>query len=152
LKLSRLNLILLIILIILLLSISVARHVAPRNMVEKITAIETFPKTRLDVKDIMANISQINVYDRVHADLNDWERLLEDIRKLINMGEIGDEDAFPEARKKIAGMLGEIKQTRHFLAIKQQEAISATADVEALFEDEQPGVSFGLPESEPREQ
>jgi len=152
LKLSRLNLILLIILIILLLSIPLAGHVAPSNMVEKIATSETFPKTRLDVKDIMANISHINVYDRVHADLNDWERALEDIRKLINMGEIGDDDAFPEARKKIAGMLGEIEQTRQFLAIKQQEAVIATANVEALFEDEQPGVSFGFPQSEPREE
>ena len=100
----------------------------------------------------MANISQINVYDRVHADLDDWERALEDIRKFINMGEIGDEDAFVDARKKIAGVLGEIEQTRQFLAIKQQEAVSATADVEALFEDEQPSVSFGFPQSEPHEE
>ena len=98
----------------------------------------------------MADLSKINVYDRVHADLNDWERTLEDIRKLINMGEIGDDEAFPEARKKIAGMLGEIEQTRQFLAIKQQEAVIATADVDALFEDEQ--VSLGFPESEPREE
>jgi hypothetical protein len=100
----------------------------------------------------MADISQINTYDRVNADLDDWEQALEDVRRLINQGEIGDEDAFPEARKKIAGMLGEIEQTRHFLAIKQQEAIIATADVEALFEAEQPSVSFGFPESEPREE
>jgi hypothetical protein len=100
----------------------------------------------------MADLSKINVYDRVHADLNDWEEALQQIRKLINQGEIGDEDAFPEARKKIAGVLGEIEQTRQFLSIKQQEAVNATADVEALFEDEQPSVSFGFPESEPREE
>ena len=94
----------------------------------------------------------ISIYDRVHADLDDWEQALVEIRKLINMGEIGDEDAFPEARTKIAGVLGEIEHTRQFLAIKQQEAVNATADVEALFEDEQPGVSFGFPESEPREE
>ena len=147
-KVSRLNLILLIILIILLLSIPAARYIAPRNMVEKIVTTETFPKTRLDIN--MADLSKINLYDRVNADLNDWEEALQQIRRLINQGEIGDQDAFPEARKKIAGMLGEIEQTRQFLAIKQQEAVIATADVEALFEDEQ--VSFGFPESEPREE
>ena len=94
----------------------------------------------------------ISTYDRVHADLNDWEEALQQVRKLINQGEIGDEDAFPEARKKIAGLLGEIEQTREFLAIKQQEAVNATADVEALFEDEHPGVSFGFPQSEPHEE
>ena len=100
----------------------------------------------------MADLSKINVYDRVHADLNDWEEALEQIRRLINRGEIGDDEAFVEARKKIAGVLGEIEQTRQFLDLKQQEAISAAADVEALFEDEHPGVSFGFPQSEHREQ
>jgi hypothetical protein len=122
-KLSRLNLILLIILIILLLSIPVVKRAAPGNMVHKIAA-ET-------QKDIMANIWKINVYDRINADLDDWEHELQRVRSLINQGEIGDEDAFTDARKKIANLLGEIEQTRQFLAIKQQEA-AATADVEAL--------------------
>ena len=99
---------------------------------------------------MMTDIAKINTYERLFADLEDWQAALEQIRKLINQGEIGDEDAFPEARKKIAGVLGEIEQTRQFLAIKQQEAVTATADVEALFEDEQP--SFGFPESQPREE
>jgi hypothetical protein len=123
-KLSRLNLILLVILIILLLSIPVIKRAAPGDVVRKIAGEAT-------QKDIMANISQINVYDRVNADLDDWEHELQQVRSLINQGEIGDEDAFTDARKKIAGMLGEIEQTRQFLAIKQQEA-AATADVEAL--------------------
>ena len=149
-KLSGLNLILLILLIILLLSIPLIRRAAPRNMVEKTAAAEQYLKTRLDVN--MADLSKINVYDRVHADLNDWEETLQQIRRLINQGEIGDEDAFPEARKKIVGVLGEIEHTRQFLAIKQQEAVNTTADVEALFEDEQTSVSFGFPQSEPREE
>ena len=93
----------------------------------------------------------ISIYDRVHADLDDWEQALVEIRKLINMGEIGDDEAFPEARKKIAGVLGEIEQTRQFLAIKQQEAVDATADVEALFEGERSGVLFEIPEDQPNE-
>ena len=100
----------------------------------------------------MADLSKINVYDRVHADLHDWEEALQQIRRLINQGEIGDEDAFPEARKKIAGVLGEIEQTRQFLAIKQQEAVDATADVEALFEGEHSGVLFEIPEDQPSEE
>jgi hypothetical protein len=99
---------------------------------------------------MMTDIAKINTYERLFADLEDWQAALEQIRKLINQGEIGDDEAFPEARKKIAGVLGEIEQTRQFLVIKQQEAVNATADVEALFEDEK--LSFGFPESQPREE
>lgn len=78
--------------------------------------------------------SKINTYDRVDADLNDWEAALQDIRNLVSKAEIsGDTYDFREARVKIATMLEEMKQTRGFIEYKRQIAASITAGVEKLF-------------------
>jgi len=78
--------------------------------------------------------SQINTYDRVDADLNDWEAALQDIRNLVSKAEIsGDIYDFQEARVKIAAMLEEIVQTRGFIQYKRNIAASITAGVEKLF-------------------
>jgi hypothetical protein len=82
-------------------------------------------------------LTQIPSVDRFERDLNDWEVILDCIRNDINMGEhIGNPGFFVTARKRIADMLREIEQARHFIAVKRAMAEQVTADAGTLFDDD----------------
>jgi hypothetical protein len=138
------------ILIILLLSIPVRRNTAPRNLVEKVAVqYPIHQKTELDMN--MADITKINTYDRVDADLDDWEEALRRIRDLITMGELSsDGDEFQEARRKCREVLDGIQQTRAFIAAKRS-LVPDTSEVEAVMIDGEPAAPYVEPEGLPEE-
>ena len=99
----------------------------------------------------MADITKINTYDRIDADLDDWEQALREIRQLITMGELSsDGDEFQEARRKCQAVLGEIQQAREFIAAKRQMVVGTTADVEAILVDNEPAVPYQEPDGLPQ--
>jgi hypothetical protein len=99
----------------------------------------------------MADLTKINTYDRIDADLDDWEQSLKDIRRLITMGELSrDGDEFQDARRKIAEMLEGVRQTREFIEFKRNMVVGTTADVEALLVDGEPAVPFNYPDGLPQ--
>src|SRR5690349_1586658 len=101
--------------------------------------LPTCARRRIDMN--MADLAKINTYDRIDADLDDWEQSLGEIRQLITAGELSrDGDEFREARKKIAIMLDGIQQTRTFIEFKRNMVVGTTADVEALLVDGEPAV------------
>jgi hypothetical protein len=80
-------------------------------------------------------LAQIPTVDRFERDLNDWEVILDCIRTDINMGEsTGNPGFFVTARKRIADVLGEIEQARHFIAVKRAMAEQVTADAGTWFD------------------
>ena len=82
-------------------------------------------------------LARIPTVDRFETDIEDWEAALENARNLVDLAELGDGEAFTSARRHITGVLEQIQQARHFIAVKRAFLQSfAPADVETLFLDD----------------
>ena len=99
-------------------------------------------------------LARIPTVDRFEEDMVDWENAMIDIRHNIDLLEqTGDPQFAIGARKFIAGVLSEIEQARHFIAVKREFLQNlAPAGVETLFLDDRSVRQIGVPEADHRSQ
>ena len=87
-------------------------------------------------------LAKVPTLERFEADLDDWipalRQAISSINYLENTGDIAS--GAMSARKTLAGVIQEMENARHFIAVKR-DAIKqivlrkVTADVDALFDD-----------------
>jgi hypothetical protein len=83
-------------------------------------------------------IAKIPTLDRFESDLDDFERELDQAKADIDYGEdCKDPAGFIVARKRITGVLNQIKSARQFIALRKSYLASLTPGVSTLVDDDQ---------------
>ena len=99
------------------------------------------------------DLARVPTVERFEAELEDWipscSRPSERLTTLENTGDIAN--GVMSARKTLAGVLQEMENARHFIAVKKDFLQTfAPADVETLFLDDRSVRQIGVPEASRR--
>ena len=98
------------------------------------------------------DLARIPTVDRFESELDVWQIKLTAVIQTISEAEITKApECYTEARKTLAGVLQEMENARHFIAVKRNFLETfAPADVETLFLDDRSVTQIGVPEADHR--